>query len=130
MDTRSQRLRRAAAAAPAAVATLYAATGTGLVAVTADQPPGVVPPLLVASALFTVLAVLLLRVAQRWVWIAGAALQVLLILMYLLVAADRTPAFEAWGIAVKLLQIGLLAAFGALVVDAGRGAARPEGRLP
>jgi hypothetical protein len=130
MDTRLQGLRRAATAGAAAVATLYAVTGTGLVAVTADQPPGLVPPLLVAAALFTVLAVLLLRVAQRWVWIAGAALQVLLILMYLLVAADRTPAFEAWGIAVKLLQIGLLAAFGALVAAAGRGAARPEGRLP
>jgi hypothetical protein len=43
------------------------------------------------------------------VWIAGATLQVLVIAEYLAIAAERTPPFEARGVGMKVLQVGLLA---------------------
>lgn len=116
-------VHRVAAAGAAALAVLYLLTGSGWAAVTQDQPSGVVPPLLVAAGLYTALSVLLLRVQRRWVWTAGAGLQVLLIVMYLLVAAERTPPFEPWGIAIKALQLGLLATLTGLALGA-RPAAR------
>jgi hypothetical protein len=127
-DTRANALQRVATAGAVVLAALYTVTGLGLVAVTENQPPGAVPPLLVAAGLFVVLAALLVSGEHRWVWVAGAGLQVLLIVMYLIVAADRSPAFEAWGVTVKLLQIGLLGAFVGLAV---RGRRTPtSGRLP
>lgn len=36
--------------------------------------------------------------------------------MYVVVSAERIPAFEAWGLGIKALQIGLLGAFVAMLV--------------
>ena len=113
----SRRVRYAAAAASALVTLLYLLTGLGTVAVTYDQPAGIVPPLLIAAGLFAVLTVALLRASKRWIWLAGAGLQVLVVVMYVVIAAERTPAFEAWGITVKVLQIGLLGALGWLALQ-------------
>ena len=113
----ARRVRYAAAVTSALVTILYLLTGLGTVAVTADQPAGVVPPLLIAAALFAVLTVVLLRASKRWTWLAGAALQVFVVVMYVVIAADRTPAFEAWGITVKVLQVGLLGAFAWLALQ-------------
>ncbi len=131
--TATQRhIRWTAAAASGLVAILYLLTGSGAVAVTYDQPAGAIPPLLIAAGLFAVLAVLLLRVAQRWVWLAGAGLQAVVIAGYVAIAADRIPAFEAWGITIKVLQVVLLGAFAWLALrgptqrEAGRG---NQGRL-
>jgi hypothetical protein len=126
-DPRQSALQKVAALGAVAIAGLYAVTGTGLVAVSENQPPGAVPPLLIAAVLFLVLAVLLVRKQRRWVWVAGAGLQALLIVLYLVVAADRVPAFEAWGVTVKLLQVGMLGALVGLAVQQRRTSSR---RLP
>jgi hypothetical protein len=108
MTETHSRLRVAAACLAGAIAALYVLTGTGLVAVTAGQEPGVVPPLLVGAGVFAVLAVLTLVRSGRPTLLAGAALQPPFILLYLVIAAERTPAFEAWGITIKTLQVLLL----------------------
>jgi len=43
-------------------------------------------------------------------WIAGAILQALVIAKYFLVAPQREPAFEVWGITIRVLQLALLVA--------------------
>jgi hypothetical protein len=42
--------------------------------------------------------------------VLGALLQVGVIVMYVIVGQERTPAFEAWGITIKILQVVLLGA--------------------
>lgn len=49
-------------------------------------------------------------------FIAGAVLQVVVLVMYLVVSAERVPAFEVWGLGIKALQAGLLAAFVAMLL--------------
>jgi hypothetical protein len=110
-------LRHAAAALSGLVAVLYALTGMGWVAVTEGQAPGVIPPLLVGAAVFAGLAVLALFRTGRAFFVAGAVVQVPAILMYLAVAAERVPAFEVWGITIKLLQVLLLGAFAWLALQ-------------
>jgi hypothetical protein len=105
-----RRVRYAAAAGAALVTALYLLIGFGVVRVVDGQPAGVVPPLLIAAALFAALAVLLLTAPRRWVWFAGAALTALVIVGYIAIGADRSPAFEAWGLTVKTVQIALLGA--------------------
>ena len=56
------------------------------------------------------LAVVLAVSSARWVLAAGAALQILVLVGYVVVASERTPAYEAWGITSKVLQVLLLAA--------------------
>lgn len=63
-----------------------------------DQPAGVVPPLLLAPVLFAGPTALSLSTAKRWIWVGGAALQVMAIAMYLVVAADRTPRVRGVGV--------------------------------
>lgn len=61
-------------------------------------------------------AILLLVFDRRFLWILGAILQVGVIVMYIVIASQRTPPFETWGILIKLLQATVLAALVYLVV--------------
>jgi hypothetical protein len=61
-------------------------------------------------------AVLLLFTASGPALVAGAVLQVAVLVMYLVVSSERIPAFEAWGISLKVLQTGLLVVFVAMLV--------------
>jgi hypothetical protein len=110
MDPRLLVIRRLATAGAVVIAGLYVLVGSGVVDVVIDQEPGAIPPLLVAAALFALLAVLLARSTRRGIWVAGAVLQVLVLAGYLAVSADRTPAFEVWGVTLKVLQALLLVA--------------------
>jgi hypothetical protein len=87
-----------------------------VITVVQDQAEAGAAPVVVAGVLFAALAVLLLITASRRVFIAGAVLQVVVLVMYLVVSAERVPAFEAWGLGIKALQVGLLAAFVAMLV--------------
>ena len=53
---------------------------------------------------------------RRWLWVAGALLQVLVIAMYFAVAPQRDPTFEVWGLIIRVLQFGLLATLTYLVL--------------
>jgi hypothetical protein len=69
-----------------------------------------------AGGAFLLGAVLLTAFDRRWLWGLGALLQVFVIWGYLAVAPDRTPAFEIWGITLRVIQVPLLAALVYLAV--------------
>ena len=115
MTDTAVRVRRAAAGTAGIIAVLYVLTGTGWVAVTAEQPPGVIPPLLVGAVAYALLSALLILARGRGPLIAGVALQVPALLLYVAIAAERIPAFEVWGLTIKALQVALLAVCLALI---------------
>lgn len=124
--TRSAR-RLAAAALCAVIAAVYASIGVGVVHV-GEQVDGGGDMAVFgfgAAAVFSLGAVLLLRVDRRPLWAVGAVLQVLIITMYLAVSGDREPAFEAVGIGLRVPQLLLL---GLLVSLAMRPPPDAEGR--
>ena len=98
------------------VAVLYLLIGFDVITVVQDQAEAGAAPVLIAGVLFAALAAALLVTASRGVLVAGAVLQVVVLVMYLVVSAERVPAFEAWGLAIKALQAGLLAAFVVMLV--------------
>jgi hypothetical protein len=114
-----QRIRFAAVALSGVVAVLYLLIGISAIAVV-DGQTGLVPPILIASGLFAALAVMAVARPSRPLWITGGLLQVLVMLGYFAISAERTPAFEAWGIGVKVLQVLLLAAFLTLLLHRPR----------
>jgi hypothetical protein len=63
-----------------------------------------------AGAAFLLGALLLVAFDRRVLWILGAILQVLVAWGYFAVAPSRTPSFEAWGIALRVIQVPLFAA--------------------
>jgi len=73
-------------------------------------------PAAIAYAIGAVLLLLPLM-DRRILGVAGALLQMGVIIMYFSVAADREPSFEPWGIAIEVVQVLLLAALVALAVD-------------
>lgn len=124
-----RRLARLAAAGLAAVvAVLYALIASGLVTViegpTAgrDQLAFAAP----AAAVYLVGAALLLRRDRRRLWTLGALLQVAVIAQYLNLAAEREPAFEPWGITIRVVQAALFAVLVLLAIGPGHPRAAPS----
>jgi len=52
--------------------------------------------------------VLLLAVNRRMIWVTGAVFQVFVIFTYINFASQRSPAFEVWGILLRVVQLILL----------------------
>lgn len=105
-------IRHAGAAVAALMAAIYFLIGAGVLqVVTPNDDPGF---LFVfgasAGGAFLLGALLLMRFDHRWLWILGAALQVFVFWGYFTVASDRTPAFEPWGITLRIVQVPLLIA--------------------
>jgi hypothetical protein len=111
-------VRYLAAIASAATAALYFGIGAGILTVVEASPdaPDLFEFGVAAGGAFVVGAVLLLAFDRRVLWVLGAALQVGVIVMYVVVASERTPPFEAWGLLIKLLQVVVLIALAYLVV--------------
>jgi hypothetical protein len=107
--TRRRRVRLIAAALAAATSLLYFMIGLQVVHVLDDtsEQTGFG---LIAGAAFLAGALVLLLIDHRALWVAGAVAQVLIIFMYVNLGAEREPSFEFWGIALRVLQVGLLAA--------------------
>lgn len=74
----------------------------------------------IATAAFVGFALLVLAVRRRIVWIGLAATQVLIAFVYFDLASERVPAFEPWGVALRILQVPLLVALGYLIVRSPR----------
>jgi hypothetical protein len=113
------RVRGFAAVTAAIIAALYLAIYAGLLSVGRAEA-GELGILGVAGGLFVVLAVALWRVRSRVLWAGVAGLQVLLAAMYVAVAPERDPAFEVWGILIRVLSVILVAAMVTLLLDARR----------
>jgi hypothetical protein len=108
----SRRTIRYLAAVPAiAMAIIYYLIGLEVLHVVVEPPESMslfwfgIP----AGSAFLLGAVLLVVFDRRILWILGAVLQVLVALGYLAVAADRTPAYEVWGITLRIIQVPLFA---------------------
>lgn len=120
--------RLVAAGLAVVVALLYALIASGLVTVlegrtaARDQLAFATP----AAAVYLVGAVLLLRYDQRRLWVLSALLQVAVITQYLNLASEREPAFEPWGIAIRVVQAALFAVLVLLAI----GSARPRAAEP
>lgn len=124
-------LRYATAGVVGVIAVLYLLIGVEAITVVEDQAAsGPVPPF-IAGGLFAMLAVLLLVTTSRVVLVAGALLQVAVLSIYVVVAGGRTPAYEAWGLGMKAVQIGLLVALLTMLVRRSRPLQeRPESPRP
>ncbi len=69
----------------------------------ADQTFGIF-----ARIAFAFGTLLLLTYDRRLFWILGAILQVFVIMTYFNYASQRTPAYEVWGILIRLAQFIIL----------------------
>jgi hypothetical protein len=111
-DRSRRQLRTWGAALCGAIALIYAAIALHLVSIV-DGPAAEVARTqwafaAPAAVVFLLGAFLLLRYDDRRLWAVGAVLQVLVFAMYLAVAPERQPAYELWGVTLRLLQLGLL----------------------
>lgn len=113
MDRRQ--VRYLAGIAAGAMAAIYFLIGLGVLQVVepgsaTEGSPDMLAFGASAGAMFLLGAVLLLAVDRRFLWVGGAILQVLVFAMYLVVSQQRTPAFELWGITLRVIQVPLFAA--------------------
>lgn len=121
------RLRRVAAALAFANAVVYALIGAGVARVVEDGGSAGVSLAVfgaTAAAAFLLGAVLLVVIDNRLVWLVGAVFQVFTIVAYLNVAPQRAPAYEPWGISLKIAQAALLALLAYLALTPARSVAR------
>jgi len=111
MATR-QTVRYVAAALAATMALIYFSIGAGVLNVVTpvDGDSSMLGFGAAAGAAFLLGAALLVAFDRRVLWILGAILQVFVVWGYFAVAPDRTPSFEAWGIALRVIQLPLFAA--------------------
>jgi hypothetical protein len=105
-------IRYGAALVATAMAAIYILIGLDVIQVVDAQPGGtdLFGFGMSAAALFGVGAILLVALDRRPLWAIGAVLQVLVAVMYVAVSVDRSPPFEPWGIALRVLQLPLFAA--------------------
>lgn len=109
--SRRRRMRILGAGCALTMAVIYVAIGLGLVVPGTARDKGAGDMLefgLGAASMFLLGAGLLLLTDRRWLWAAGALLQVAVIAMYIGVAPSRIPSFEIWGLLLRTLQIPLL----------------------
>jgi hypothetical protein len=120
-------IRHVAGGAAAISALLYYLIGLGVLWVGSakgDAAPDLFAFGAMTGTTFAVAALLLFRFRSRVLWVATAALQVLVIVGYFAVSGVRTPPFEAWGLLVKASQIVVLVAVAYLAVRAPRNSGR------
>ena len=105
-------IRHAGAVVAAVMALIYFLIGGGVLqVVTPAEDPGFMFVFgALAGGAFMFGALLLMRFDRRWLWMLGAAFQVFVYWGYFSVAPDRTPSFEPWGIALRIVQVPLLMA--------------------
>jgi hypothetical protein len=60
--------------------------------------------------------ILLIVFDRRVVWVLGAALQVFVIYTYFNLASQRSPAYEVWGMLIRVTQLVILIALAYLAV--------------
>jgi hypothetical protein len=114
-------IRLVAAGLAAAMATIYFLIGVGVLDVGGAEGMNAGSQLMFgasAGGAFLLGAVLLTAFDRRWLWILGAVLQVVVFATYLGVAGTRTPAFEIWGITLRVLQVPLFVALAYLATHA------------
>jgi hypothetical protein len=102
-------LRIVAGGLSAAMATIYFLIGLGVLEVVQPGGEDLLAFGAMAGGAFVLGTALLLAFDNRWLWAAGAILQVFVFLGYFAVAPERTPAFEVWGLTLRIVQLPLFA---------------------
>ena len=89
---------------------LYLLIGLGVLIVAEHKTgsPDRARILLGAAVAFFVLTACLSLLDRRVAYVLGAALQVVCIIGYFVIAPSRAPHYEEWGIVIKILQVLLL----------------------
>lgn len=121
-------LRRLGALICVGIASVYALIGLEVVTVATDGDAEIDIAVFGfgAAAIFLLGAALLLTVDRKPLWALGAALQVMVVAMYIGVSSDRTPSFEAWGLGLRVPQLVLIGILLALVLRPVRVEARGD----
>ena len=99
-------VRYLVASLAAIIAFIYFLIGFHVVSVldgNADQTFGIF-----AGLAYALGVILLLVMHRRVVWILGALFQIFVIFTYFNLASQRTPAFEFWGILLRVFQLIIL----------------------
>lgn len=110
-----RRVRYFAAGMAAVAAALYFLIGFQVVTVI-DKPEDQAAFAIPAGIGFALAALVILLTDRKVVWVTGGIVQALIIVMYFSLSSQRVPAFEGWGISIRVAQILLLAALGYLAV--------------
>jgi hypothetical protein len=101
------RLGLAALAAAIGVAYMLVALQVVHVAETAGKDSPFLP-MAAAAAAFWLGAALLLLFDRRPIYLLGAAVQVVVLIGYFVVASSRDPHYEAWGVLMKVAEVVML----------------------
>jgi hypothetical protein len=118
-------VRHAGAALAAVTATVYLLIGVDVIRVVdpaTAEPGGLLTFGLLAGGAYALGAALLVSCDRRPLWLLGAAFQVFVVAMYVAVASERTPPFEAWGVALRVPQLLLFGALAYLYAAPGAAA--------
>jgi hypothetical protein len=113
LEPRRRRVRYVAAAAAAAMAAIYYLIGLGVLYIgrsTSDGMAGLGFFGGGAGTAFLVLAALLAFTDRRWIWVLATLAQVWVYVTYVVASGIRDPAFEMWGITLRILQLPVLIA--------------------
>lgn len=62
-----------------------------------------------AGTAFLAIGVLLAVTDKRWMWAVALVFQFMVFAMYIGVSGSRAPAFEVWGVTLRVIQIVLIA---------------------
>lgn len=114
-------VRNVAVGASVVAAALYLGIGLGVLDIggSADgSDPGLLEFGVMMAAVSGITAVLLWFVRSRLLWIAVALTQFVVLFGYVAFAPHREPAFEPWGIAIKVAQAVVLGSMVYLVAHA------------
>ena len=111
-------VRHVAAAVSAAMALIYFLIGLGVADVGAGPDDRTFLWIFggAAGGAFLLGAILLTFFDRRWLWVLGALFQAFVYWAYFDVAKTRDPAFETWGIALRIIQVPLILALAYLAL--------------
>jgi hypothetical protein len=105
-------IRHIGAAAALLMAGIYYLIGLGLLNIGGTTNGGGVDLFqfgVGAGTAFLAIGVLLAVTDKRWLWGLALVFQFLVFAMYIGVSGSRAPAFETWGITLRVIQIVLIA---------------------
>jgi hypothetical protein len=112
MHLTRREIKHVGAVASAAMAAIYALIGLGVLDI-GGSTSGETVDLAVfgfsAGMAYLVLAVLLVFTDRRWLWLLAVLAMLWVYVIYVSTSGVREPAFEIWGIALRLIQLPLLA---------------------
>ncbi|GEM_PF-5924599 len=115
-QARRRTMRYVGAVLCAVTAIIYLLIGLRVIIVL-DSPTGTPPDQVIgyiAGAAYALGAALLVFTDRRLLWVIGAVFQLFVVVMYFVVAQNRVPDYEVWGLMLRIPQIALFFVLGYL----------------